>query len=183
MKTDLPERTLDRALRRRVRDAHVRRLVQPAASPRRDHHRPWLHDTSKLRSRLLPSKRPHRTGEDPNPRVSMKPGAIQFVVLSRSFWVGWTGLGWATPFGGQAHMRSHRPKRGVGGSRQVIMRTASEGASAGYWVRLPPRSSCRSWEVFERLSCDVSFQTAHDLSHVLPLATATSHIGSGSFVT
>jgi hypothetical protein len=33
-----------------------------------------------------------------------------FVCLSRSLWVGWTGLGRATPLGGQAHMRSHRPK-------------------------------------------------------------------------
>ncbi len=36
--------------------------------------------------------------------------------MSRSRWVGWTGLGWATPGGGQARIRSHRPLRGwVGG--------------------------------------------------------------------
>ena len=32
------------------------------------------------------------------------------------------------------------PEKGVGGNRQVIMRTALQGASAGYWVRLPPES-------------------------------------------
>jgi hypothetical protein len=36
------------------------------------------------------------------------------VRLSRSVWVRWTGLGRATPLGGQARMRSHRPKS-VGG--------------------------------------------------------------------
>ena len=40
--------------------------------------------------------------------------------------VGWTGLGWATPGGGQALIRSHRPVEGLGGwGRQVIIRTAS----------------------------------------------------------
>ena len=38
----------------------------------------------------------------------------------------WTGLGWATPGGGQALIRSHRPVEGLGGwGRQVIIRTAS----------------------------------------------------------
>ena len=38
----------------------------------------------------------------------------------------WTGLGWATPGGGQARIRSHRPVEGLGGwGRQVIGRTAS----------------------------------------------------------
>jgi hypothetical protein len=32
--------------------------------------------------------------------------------MSRSRWVGWTGLGWATPCGGQARIRSHRPELG-----------------------------------------------------------------------
>ena len=73
-------------------------------------------------------------------RSSMHIESLMFVVLSRSFWVGWTGLGWATPGGGHARIRSHRPEMGVGGSRQVIMRTALQGASAGYWVRLPPGS-------------------------------------------
>ncbi len=36
------------------------------------------------------------------------------VRLSRSLWVGWTGLGRATPLGGQARIRSHRPEN-VGG--------------------------------------------------------------------
>ena len=36
------------------------------------------------------------------------------VKLSRSLWVGWTGLGRATPCGGQARIRSHRPMS-VGG--------------------------------------------------------------------
>jgi len=35
---------------------------------------PGYTTTCKLRSRLLPSKRPRRTGEDPNPRVSIEPG-------------------------------------------------------------------------------------------------------------
>jgi hypothetical protein len=38
-----------------------------------------------------------------------------WVVLSRCFRVGWTELGWATPFRWQAPMRSHRPGRGAGG--------------------------------------------------------------------
>jgi hypothetical protein len=29
--------------------------------------------------------------------------------MSRCVRVGWTGLGWATPWGGQALIRSHRP--------------------------------------------------------------------------
>jgi hypothetical protein len=32
----------------------------------------------------------------------------------------------------------------VGGSRQVIIRTASEDASAGYWARLPPSTYVES---------------------------------------
>ena len=44
--------------------------------------------------------------------------------MSRCGWVG--GLGWATPGGGQARIRSHRPVEGLGGwGRQVIIRTAS----------------------------------------------------------
>jgi hypothetical protein len=42
---------------------------------------------------------------------------------------------------------------------------------------------CDVLEVFERLSCDVAFQTAHDLSGVLPFVTTTSDIRSGSFIT
>jgi hypothetical protein len=52
--------------------------------------------------------------------------------------VGWTGLGWATLFGGQARIRSHRPRRRVGWGRQVIMRTASVTRQPVYWVRPHP---------------------------------------------
>jgi hypothetical protein len=38
------------------------------------------------------------------------------------------------------HLCAVLPKKGVGGSRQVIIRTASEVASAGYWARLAPTS-------------------------------------------
>lgn len=40
--------------------------------------------------------------------------SLMGVVLSKSFWVGWTGLGGATPLGGQARIRSHRTES-VGG--------------------------------------------------------------------
>jgi hypothetical protein len=53
----------------------------------------------------------------------------------------------------------------VGGwGRQVNMRTAPGGASAGYWVRPHPGLSCSSGKACERLAGNVAFETAHDLS-------------------
>jgi hypothetical protein len=80
-------------------------------------------------------------------------------------------------------MGSHRPKRGVDGNRQVNMEDSIRGCASGLLGQARTRISCGSWEVFECLSCNVLFQTAHDLSRVVPPATAASHIGSGSFVT
>jgi hypothetical protein len=59
--------------------------------------------------------------------------------MSRCRWVGWTGLGWATPVGGQARIRSHRPWRGGGWGRQVIIRTEGCSSSAGLLGQTPPR--------------------------------------------
>jgi len=47
-------------------------------------------------------------------------------------------LGWATLFGGQARIRSHRPRGRFGWGRQVIMRTASVTRQPVYWVRPHP---------------------------------------------
>ena len=75
--TDLPERTLARPGRRRVRHPRVRRLVQPPTAARRDHRRPRLHHPGRLRGRPLPfPDRPNQPGRDTNPRVSMRPGAV-----------------------------------------------------------------------------------------------------------
>jgi hypothetical protein len=46
----------------------------------------------------------------PEPTSNHHPESRMFVCLSRSLWVGWTGLVRATPLGGQARIRSHRPK-------------------------------------------------------------------------
>ena len=59
-------------------------------------------------------------------------------LMSRCRRVGWTGLGWATPCGGQARMRSHRPQEGVGWGRQVIIRTVSVTRQPVYGVRPHP---------------------------------------------
>jgi hypothetical protein len=83
----------------------------------------------------------------PTPTFSQSATHIEsrmFVVLSRSFWVGWTRLGGAIPLGGQAHMRSHRPERGVGGNRQVIMRTAQKRCVSQISGQAPPRSYVES---------------------------------------
>jgi hypothetical protein len=61
-----------------------------------------------------------RPGNHPNSKHIYTPSRVlhiesrMFVVLSRSLWVGWTGLGKATPGGEQARIWSHRPKS-VGG--------------------------------------------------------------------
>ncbi len=63
------------------------------------------------------------------------------LVCQGAGWVGWTGLGWATPDGGQARIRSHRPWRGGGWGRQVIIRTMLVSMSAGLLGQTPPEIS------------------------------------------
>jgi hypothetical protein len=76
---DLPAGPVDRARGRRVGHAHLRRLVQPAAPPRRDHRRPRLHHPHGLRGGLLPSDHPDPPGRDSITTASTKPGAVQVV--------------------------------------------------------------------------------------------------------
>ncbi len=101
------------------------------------------------------------------------------VVLSRCFRVGWTGLGWATPWWWQAPMRSHRPGGVRVGSTGQYEDSTRNGASAGYWVRPHPDRLCGSWEVFERLSGDVAFQAAHDLACGEAFGSAAPHVVAG----
>ena len=76
----------------------------------------------------------------------------------------WTGLGWATPCGGQALMRSHRPRCmfGVGSTGHYqdnagwrVSRLIGSGPT-----HVLKRSPGRCLKV---LAGDVAFQTAHDL--------------------
>ena len=55
----------------------------------------------------------------------------------------WTGLGWATPVGGQARIRSHGPPRMGGWGRQVIIKTMLVSMSAGLLGQTPPKMSGR----------------------------------------
>ncbi len=71
------------------------------------------------------------------------------------------------------------PKVGVGGSRQVIMRTAPQRCVSRILGQTPTQISYCSWEVLERLPRYVAFQTAHDLSGVLPFFTTAGHIRFG----
>jgi hypothetical protein len=68
------------------------------------------------------------------------------------------------------------PKSGVGGSRQVIMRTAPQRCVSRILGQASTQISCNVLDVFERFSCDVAFETAHDLSRVLPFVTSPGHI-------
>ena len=74
---DLPARTMARPRRRRVRDPHLRRLVQPPTPPRRDHRRRQLHDPRTVRSHLLPSKSAGPRGRHPIARAVTRPRAVQ----------------------------------------------------------------------------------------------------------
>jgi len=93
--------------------------------------------------------------------------------------VWWTGLGGATPLGGQARIRSHRTES-VGGWEST---GHYEDSTTG--VRQPVIGSgshpdlCGVLEMCERFSCDVAFQAAHDLSGVLPFFTSASDIRLG----
>jgi transposase InsO family protein len=69
-----PEGPLGRARRRRVGDPHLRRLVQPAAPPRRDHRRPQLHHPRQP-SRPPTTVRPPRPPNPGHPTASTKSGA------------------------------------------------------------------------------------------------------------
>jgi hypothetical protein len=93
-------------------------------------------------------------------------------------------------FGGQDWVGPHRvvgrlvlghtePKAGVGGSRQVIMRTAPQGCVSRILGQAPTQISCDVLEMFERLSRDKTFQAAHDLSCVLPFFTSSGDIRFG----
>jgi hypothetical protein len=74
----------------------------------------------------------------------------------------------------------HTALVGDGGwGRQFNLRTASEDASAGLLGQTPPMFLRCSREMFERLAGDVAFQTAHDLSGVQPLGSATHHVAAG----
>ena len=75
----------------------------------------------------------------------------------------WTGLGGATPVGGQALIRSHGPPRLGGWGRQVIIRTMLVSMSAGLLGQTPPTVSDHVGEVFVGLSGHIPFQTSHDL--------------------
>jgi len=98
--------------------------------------------------------------------------------MSRSWWVGWTGLGWATPCGGQARIRSHRPLKGWW-----------VGSTGHYWDiawwrvsrmlgQTPPTISSRL-QVFEDLAGNVAFQAAHDLWGVQSFGSAARHVAAG----
>jgi len=50
----------------------------------------------------------------------------------------WTGLGWVTPSGGQALIRSHGPPRLVGGVDRSLSGQWSEITSAGLLGQTPP---------------------------------------------
>ncbi len=102
--------------------------------------------------------------------------------MSRSVWFG--GQDWVGPHRvvGRLVLGHTEPKAGVGGSRQVIMRTAPQGCVSRILGQAPTQISCDVLDVLERFASDVAFQTAHDLSGVLPFVTAASHIGSGLFI-
>ena len=77
MGADLQARPMARPRRRRVRHAHLRRLVQPPTPPRPDRTRPRLHHPGRVRDRPLQSTRPRQPGRDSITRASTEPGALQ----------------------------------------------------------------------------------------------------------
>jgi hypothetical protein len=92
--------------------------------------------------------------------------------VDRTGWghtVWWAGSYWVTP----------NQDRLVGGGRQVIMRTAPVWCVSRLLGQAPTQISCDVLEMFERFSCDVAFEAAHDLSCVLPFVTTTSDIRLG----
>ena len=102
--------------------------------------------------------------------------------MSRSVWFG--GQDWVGPHRvvGRLVLGHTEPKSGVGGSRQVIMRTAPERCVSRILGQAPTQILCDVLDVFERFACDVALETAHDLSGVLPFFTAAGHIRLGSGV-
>ena len=74
------------------------------------------------------------------------------------------------------------PRIVLGGSRQVIMRTAPERCVSRLLGQAPTRISCRPWKMFEGLAGDVAFQAAHDLSVREPFGSATLDVVAGSRV-
>ena len=92
-----------------------------------------------------------------------------------------TGLGHTWWWAGSYEVTP--PEKGCGWEPTGQYEDSIRGCVSRILGQAPTQISYGSWEVFERLPRDVSFQTAHNLSRVLPLATAPSHIRPGSFVT
>ncbi len=78
--------------------------------------------------------------QSPVSRTQRRRGAHIMILLCQGAGGLWTGLGWVTPGGGQALIRSHGPPMG-GWGRQVIMRTVGFHVSRFVWVRPVPRWS------------------------------------------
>ena len=102
---------------------------------------------------------------------------MRCLVKVLSGWVDRTGLSDTVVVAGSYEVTP--PWQGCGWGRQVITRTASEDASAGYWVRPHPDRLCGPWEVFERLAGDVAFQAAHDLAGRQALGPSPPHVVAG----
>jgi hypothetical protein len=97
--------------------------------------------------------------------------------------VWWTGLGGATPCGGQARIRSRRTEnRGGGRVPTGQHENQPRGVLAGCRVRRPPGSSSHLWEVFESYAGDVTFQAAHSLSVGESFGSAALDVVAGSKV-
>ena len=98
------------------------------------------------------------------------------LVCQGAWWFG--GQDWVGPhlLVGRLVLGHTEPEAGVGGSRQVIMRTAPERCVSRILGQAPTQISCDVVDVFERFSRDVAFEAAHDLSGVLPFFTSASDI-------
>ncbi len=96
----------------------------------------------------------------------------------------WTGLGGATPGGGQALIRSHGPPRKrVGGVDRSLSGQWSLTTSAGLLGQTPAHDFLdHVGQVFVGLAGDVTFQTPHDLCGVQPFFSPSSHITAGVLV-
>ncbi len=89
----------------------------------------------------------------------------------------WTGLGWATPVGGHALIRSHGPPKGLGGVDRSL-----SGQRCCYLVsRLmgSDHTQVSGRQVFEGLAGHVTFQTPHDLGSVQSFVSTTGHVDAG----
>jgi len=102
--------------------------------------------------------------------------------MSRSVWFG--GQDWVGPHlvVGRLVLGHTEPGLLVGGSRQVIMRTAPKRCVSRILGQARTQISCDVLDVFERVTGDVALEATHDLGCVLAFGTAASDIGSGSFI-